>query len=87
MKLVIRDGKVSSLSAGGKTVDPSASYWMVTNDYIADGGDQMSMFLNPLDRINTKMKIRDLLIQSLSDRYKREGIIDAKEDGRIFNEQ
>jgi len=87
MKLGIRNGIVSSLTAGGKPIDPSAFYWVVTNDYIANGGDQMSMFLNPVERINTKMKIRDLLIQALGDRYKKNGIIDVKEDGRIFNEQ
>lgn len=87
MKLGIRDGKVGSLTTAGNSIVPSATYWLVTNDYIANGGDQMSMFLDPLDRINTKIKIRDLLIQSLSERYKRNGIIEVKEDGRIFNEQ
>jgi 2',3'-cyclic-nucleotide 2'-phosphodiesterase (5'-nucleotidase family) len=85
--LGIRDGKVSTLKIGGKSVDPVASYWLVTNDYVASGGDQMSMFLNPDARLNTKMKIRDVMIQSLSDRYKRDGIISVKEDGRIYNEQ
>lgn len=87
MKLGIRNGKVSSLSVGEKTIDPADSYWLVTNDYIANGGDQMSMFLNPQERINTRLKIRDILILALSNRYKRDGIIDVKEDGRIFNEQ
>jgi 2',3'-cyclic-nucleotide 2'-phosphodiesterase (5'-nucleotidase family) len=87
MKLGIKNGKVSSLTVGGKSIDPASSYWLVTNDYIANGGDQMSMFSNSAERINTKMKIRDLLIQVLSDRYKKDGIIDVKEDGRIFNEQ
>ena len=87
MKLGIKNGKVSSLTTGGKSIDQASSYWLVTNDYIANGGDQMSMFSNPVERINTKMKIRDLLIHALSDRYKKDGIIDVKEDGRIFNEQ
>lgn len=87
MKLGIKNGKVSSLTCEGKPIDPAASYWLVTSDYIANGGDQMSMFINPVERINTKVKIRDLLIQAIGDRYKRDGIIDVKEDGRIFNEQ
>ena len=87
IRLGIRNGKISTLTTGGKTVEPTASYWVVTNDYVANGGDQMSMFLNPVERINTKMKIRDLLIQALGNRYKKNGIIDVKEDGRIFNEQ
>ncbi|HAQ19279.1 MAG TPA: hypothetical protein DCR40_08630 [Prolixibacteraceae bacterium] len=87
MKLGIRDEKVTSLLIGGKVIDPSASYWLATNDYIANSGDQMSMFANPEDRHDTKMKIRDVLIQILAEHYQRDGIIDVKEDGRIYNEQ
>lgn len=87
MKLGIRNGEISSLTSGGKAIDPIASYWLVTNDYIANGGDQMDMFSTAAERINTRLKIRDVLIQILTDRYKKEGIIEVKEDGRIFNEQ
>ncbi len=87
LKIGIRDEKLGTFTVGGKVLDPAASYWLVTNDYIANGGDQMSMFSNPLERINTKLKIRDVLIEALSQRYKRDGIIDVKEDGRIYHEQ
>jgi 2',3'-cyclic-nucleotide 2'-phosphodiesterase (5'-nucleotidase family) len=87
LRLGIRNGKPGTLMVGGKAVDPSAMYWLATNDYIADGGDQMSMLLNPTERINTKLKIRDVLIQAMSERYKRNGIIEVQEDGRIYNEQ
>ena len=87
MKLGIREKKLASLKIGRKEVDLKGSYWLVTNDYIANGGDQMSMFLNPIDRINTKVKFRDFLIQAMSDRYKKDGILDVKLDGRIYNEQ
>jgi len=86
MKIGIRAEKLESFTVGGKTLNTLASYWLVTNDYIADGGDQMSMFLNPQERINTKMKFRDLLIQTLSERYKKEGNLDVKLDGRIYYE-
>jgi 2',3'-cyclic-nucleotide 2'-phosphodiesterase (5'-nucleotidase family) len=87
LKLGIRNEKAETLLIGGKTIDRTASYWVVTNDYIANGGDQMSMFSDPEMRIDTRMKIRDVLIQSLSERYKKNGIIDVKEDGRIYHEQ
>ena len=47
----------------------------------------MSMFINPLEKIETKAKIRDILIQSLNETYKKNGVIDVKEDGRIYHEQ
>lgn len=83
----IKNEKPATLKVRGKSVDPAASYWIVTNDYIANGGDQMSMFLNPIERIDSKLKLRDVLIQALSDRYKKDGVIDVKLDGRIYNEQ
>jgi len=87
LKLGIRNEKAGTLTIGGKSVDLAASYWVVTNDYIANGGDQMSMFVNPLEKIETKAKIRDILIQSLNEMYKKNGVIDVKEDGRIYHEQ
>ena len=83
----IQNEKVVDFKIGGQEIDPAKTYWMVTSDYIACGGDQMSMFLNPADMISTKLKLRDVLISGLKDRYKRDGIISIKEDGRIFNVQ
>jgi len=87
MKMGIRNEKPETFLIHGKVADPAGAYWLVTNDYIANGGDQMSMFANPLERINTCLKIRDVLIQTLSNRYKKNGILDVKEDGRIYHEQ
>jgi 2',3'-cyclic-nucleotide 2'-phosphodiesterase (5'-nucleotidase family) len=87
MTLGIRNEKLGSLTIGGKAVESTSSYWVVTNDYIANGGDQMSMLLKPLQRIDTKLKLRDILVQGLSSLYKNNGDIDVKLDGRIYNEQ
>lgn len=87
LKLGIKKEAVGTLTIDGKAIDTKAAYWLVTNDYIANGGDQMSMFINPLEKINTKAKIRDVLIQSLTETYKNSGVIDYIEDGRIYNEQ
>jgi len=87
MKIGIRDGKLGTLTVGGKAVDPAAIYWVVTNDYIANGGDQMSMLANSFDRINTKLKLRDIFMEALGKRYKENGVLDVKEDGRIYREQ
>ncbi|HET6555981.1 MAG TPA: 5'-nucleotidase C-terminal domain-containing protein [Prolixibacteraceae bacterium] len=86
-RMGIRDGMAAILTVRGKVIDPQASYWVVTSDYIANGGDQMSMFANARQRINTGTKIRDELIRALTVRYRESGIIDAKEDGRIYHEQ
>lgn len=86
-RMGIREAQASSLTVREKTIDPQASYWVVTSDYIANGGDQMSMFANGRHRINTGVKIRDELIRALTVRYKERGTIEVKEDGRIYHEQ
>lgn len=87
LKIGIRNGKAATLLINGEVPEDTSSYWIVTNDYIANGGDQMSMLSNPIERINTGSKIRDVLISGLRDRYKKEGPLNIKEDGRIYNEQ
>lgn len=87
LKLGIRNGKAGSLTVRGQAVDPTASYWVVTSDYIANGGDQMSMFIDARQRINTGIRLRDELIRALTVRYKESGIIDINEDGRIYHER
>lgn len=87
LKIGIQDGKAKTLLINGKVPDETASYWIVTNDYIANGGDQMSMLTNPVERVNTGAKIRDVLITSLREKYQKEGDLNVKEDGRIYNEQ
>lgn len=87
LKLGIKNDRVSTFTLAGNPVDASATYWLVTNDYVANGGDQMSMFLNRIERIDTRLKLRDLIIRELGERYRKFGVIDVKTDGRIYHEQ
>lgn len=87
MKIGIKNREANSVLINGMKLDLEASYWIVTNDYVADGGDQMDMFLKPIERFSTKQKVRDVIINSLSEYYKANGVIDVKLDGRIYNEQ
>ena len=38
------------------------SYWVLTSDYLADGGDQMDFFLNK-ERINSGVLLRSIIIE------------------------
>ncbi|MFY9150638.1 MAG: 5'-nucleotidase [Prolixibacteraceae bacterium] len=83
----IRGNKAGTINVGGKSLENEASYWLATNDYVASGGDQMSMFAGNSDIIYTHKKIRDVTIELLRKRYEKEGQLDVKEDGRIYHEQ
>lgn len=43
-------------------LDENRSYYVVTSDYLADGGDKMDFFKEPLNRIQTGIKIRDAIL-------------------------
>lgn len=87
MTIGIRDNKAGTVKVGGKLIEKSSAYWLVTNDYVANGGDQMDMLTNPLEIILTHVRIRDVIIELMERQYKKDGQLDVKEDGRIYHEQ
>ncbi len=46
----------------GEPLDENRTYYIVTSDYLADGGDKMNFFQEPLTRIKTGIKLRDAII-------------------------
>jgi len=86
MKLGIKNKTVSSLLVGGEKLEAGKSYWIVTNDYVANGGDNMVMFTDPESFISTETSIRDIIIRHMENKTKRGQHISAQTDGRIFYE-
>jgi len=77
--------KAVDITIRNKPLDSSASYWMITNDYIANGGDGMKMLKDAVSRIETGNKIRDVVIRELK-RMKANGQqLTAKTDRRIYH--
>ncbi|MBT8396627.1 MAG: 5'-nucleotidase C-terminal domain-containing protein [Gemmatimonadetes bacterium] len=64
---------------GGKEVDPKARYRLVTNDYMANGGDSFSALEAPLSRTDLPVLVRDAFIE-----YIREvRVLQPRLEGRI----
>ena len=55
------DGKAIQVAINGVPVEDNRTYHIITNDYIATGGDNCS-FLKPLKKTWTNIFIRDVLI-------------------------
>ena len=55
---------------------------MITSDYLADGGDNLS-FLRGEKRINFDIFIRDLFLDYLSEQTQMKKVITSTLDGRI----
>ena len=86
MKLGIKDKTVASLFVSGKKFDAGKSYWIVTNDYVASGGDNMDMFVEPESFVSSGITIRDMIIDYMKKKTKAGEHISAQKDGRIFYE-
>ena len=85
LRFGIRDNKAINPQIAGKPIDTTKNYWLVTSDYIANGGDGSEILSKSLERIDTGLKARDMFIQHFR-RMGKEGIIvTAKTDGRIYD--
>lgn len=73
-RLVARD-----LLIGGEPVELEAEYRLVTNDYMANGGDSPSAIHEPLARVDLPVLLRDAFIAYVME----EGVIRPELEGRI----
>lgn len=66
-----------------KKFDKNKSYYVLTSNFLQEGGDKMTFFKDPLELYNLKLNLRDLLIKSM----KNKNIIESKLDNRIFRSE
>lgn len=57
---------------------------ILTTDYLANGGDKMDFFLNPIKLENTQLKLRDAIIEHCINEHKKGNKITSSIDGRIL---
>jgi 2',3'-cyclic-nucleotide 2'-phosphodiesterase (5'-nucleotidase family) len=67
---------------GGEPVDSAAHYRLVTNDYLANGGDDMPALTRPVARTDYPLLVRDAFIEYL----KMIGAVEVGIEGRITGE-
>jgi len=85
MKFGIRNEKGLDPQVQGKPLDDSRNYWLVTSDYIANGGDGSEILKEVQQRIATGVKFRDMFIDHLRKMGRKGLAIEAKIDGRIYD--
>jgi len=73
-------------SINDESLNESRSYYVVTSDYLADGGDKMDFFKESEVRIKTGIKIRDVIM----DHFRVVGLsgneLESQLDGRLVIE-
>jgi len=86
VRFVISNGKANNIMIDGEKLKPESKYWMVTNDYSANGGDDLFVFTQRLDLISSGKKIRDVIISNFEKRKINGVNLKENLDGRIINE-
>jgi 2',3'-cyclic-nucleotide 2'-phosphodiesterase (5'-nucleotidase family) len=87
MSVAIEDGKLSQIfiyPIGEITVYDSL--WVLTNDYIYNGGDGYSVFARSKNVIHTGLLYRDVLIQQIRARHPKTNPIHVELDNRYVIE-
>jgi 2',3'-cyclic-nucleotide 2'-phosphodiesterase (5'-nucleotidase family) len=83
LRMEINNGKAANISINGKTLDTDKLYTIATNDYLAGGNDKMFQLAMYEKRINTGIKVRNMLLDFIKKETQKGNKIQAKLDGRI----
>lgn len=86
VRFKIADGKAAGIVVGEKSLQLDKSYWLVTNDYVAQGGDNLKILAERNEFVQSGKKIRDIIISHLENLNEQGDILSAETDGRITNE-
>ena len=79
---IAKDSAAKNLLVQGKPLDNNAIYYVATNDYLANGGDNMNFFKKGIEKYDLDYKLRNILI----DYFKEVDTIPVINDIRIIEE-
>jgi len=85
LQMEIQKGKAVNISIDGQALDTEKLYSIATNDYLAAGNDKMVQLAMYEKRVNTGLKIRNILLDYIRAETKKGNKIQSKLDGRITN--
>ncbi len=83
MRMVMNGTSPVDITIKGRPFDETKEYWVVTSDYLANGGDSYTFFKNPQDKKIMNVLLRNVIIDYCEDITKSGQTIKSKLDGRI----
>lgn len=83
LRFRIENKKAVDITVAGEALDLNKTYSIATNDYLAGGNDKMIQLAQYTNRINTGIKIRNMLLDYIKNESKKGNMIQSKLDGRI----
>jgi 2',3'-cyclic-nucleotide 2'-phosphodiesterase (5'-nucleotidase family) len=84
IRMAISDTTAVDIKINGVDFDKGNEYKVATSDYLAAGGDKMKFFKNPLNYEVINHKIRDVLVENMTEEGAKGNTLKAKLDGRIY---
>jgi 2',3'-cyclic-nucleotide 2'-phosphodiesterase (5'-nucleotidase family) len=87
IKMGIKDTSAVNMIVGGKPFDIGKNYKIVTNDFLANGGDKMTFFNNPINKELLGVKVRDVIIEYMVEENKNGRTLKSQLDKRIYFEK
>jgi 2',3'-cyclic-nucleotide 2'-phosphodiesterase (5'-nucleotidase family) len=83
LRMEIKNKKAINITINGEPLEPEKLYNIATNDYLAGGNDNMVQLGQYEKKINTGLKIRNILLNYIKNETKNGREIRSKLDGRI----
>lgn len=77
--IITNEADKYELSINNSPVDNSETYFVLTSDYLQNGGDNMNFFKNPVNLYQLDYKVRNAII----DYFKENDTVKVKLDGRF----
>lgn len=77
-----KDNQPKNILINGKALDTNKVYYVVTSDYLVNGGDNMLFFKKGVEKYDLDYKLRNIII----DYFKENKVITANKDIRISKE-
>jgi 2',3'-cyclic-nucleotide 2'-phosphodiesterase (5'-nucleotidase family) len=78
LRMRIENGKAVDMIVGTRPVKDDEEYTLVTNNFLAEGGDGYTSLLNPIKRQDLNILMRDAMIRYITDRYNVTPTSDAR---------
>lgn len=83
MRLTMKGSTPTDITINGKPFDETKDYWVVTSDYLANGGDSYNFFKNAKERKTMNVLLRNVIINYCEDITRLGQTIKPRLDGRI----
>ena len=83
LRMEINNGQAVNVTLNGQPIDNDTVYTIAPSDYLAGGNDKMVQLAQYEKRVNTNIKLRDILLDFIKKETAKGNKIQSKLDGRI----